>query len=250
MEKVKELHQKKKKLSMGTVDEFCIKIDSDKCVEKFTCDEQEDKIFIELLNKKSLMYFDLSSVRKKCREKAKMFNYDLGLFNRFPMWVYRYLAADDPLCKDSGETRKIEIFTVFMFINKISPELMMAFYIEAGQSIEDAFNIHKFLVIMKKIYDKHDRSELIGLFGDWFTYHCQSQTLRRIDMSLVEYGVPSRNNAQFIPDKIQWRRQRVSRRLLRTGEYTVNDDMDLMELKRSVQNGLRYRGRFRDRNAP
>lgn len=109
----------------------------------------DDDTFIAALSKRTQKFQDLSTVRNKCKLQAKKFGFDENLFNRIPMWVFRSLAADDPLCKECHNTKKIEMICLFMLINDISPDLMMSFYIESGQSIDDTFNLHKYLNTMK-----------------------------------------------------------------------------------------------------
>lgn len=135
-----------------------------------------------------------------------------------------------------------------MLINNISPELMMAFYLEGGQSLHDAMKIRDFLNKMKEMHDKLEKDDLIALFGTHFTFHGQTKTLRRFDMSLVGNSSRGRSNEPFIPDNMNWRRQRVVGNLIRTGQFTVYDEMDLMEVKQAWRNGLRLRGRFINRN--
>lgn len=47
----------------------------------------------------------VSLVRNKCKVQAEKFNFSSELFNRIPMWVFRSITADDPLCKAS-DTKK------------------------------------------------------------------------------------------------------------------------------------------------
>lgn len=121
---------------------------------------------------------------------------------------------------------------------------MLAFYLEAGQSVNDAMDAHKFLHLMKKLYDENTNENLIGLFGDYFTLHLETRTLRRIDMTTVVHGDTSKANEPFLPSSLNWRRERVVRNLIRNGHYTIQDDLDLREAKSAFQNGLCLRGRF------
>lgn len=57
----------------------------------------------------------------------------MTFLNRIPIHYFRYFTSEDPLCKNSREMTKMEIMTAFMLINKISPELMVAWYLEGGR---------------------------------------------------------------------------------------------------------------------
>lgn len=214
---------------------------SDLHIEQFKSGEGDDE-FTRTIEKMDKQWYDVSTVRKRCRVQAQRFKFDVTLFDRMPMWVFRVLAAEDPMCRISGELTKIDTITIFMLINGINPDLMMAMYLEGRQSIDDAMKLHKFFKTMKKLYDKTDKGDLISLFGNCFTYHCQSRTLRQIDLSVVQHGTRSGHNEPFIPDTIMWRRERLVRSLIRKGEFSVLDEMALDEVKRSWKNGQRLRG--------
>lgn len=234
---------KKSRLNVGSVEDLINSVLSDLEIEKFEIGT-DDTEFYDRITKRTKMFYQIDTVRMNCRKQAEKFRYSSELFFRIPTWFFRNLAADDPLCQNSNETLKIEIMSLFMLINSISPEMMLAFYIEAGQSIELSLKVHKFLKTMRDIYDKNEEDDYIGLFGTWFTFHCETRTLRRIDMSIVKCGETTRTTVPFIPDNLHWRRQRIVRNLIKNGEYTINDDLDLDEVKRSYQNGLRKWGKF------
>lgn len=202
--------------------------------------------FLEALSKRTKKYNKLPEVRNKCKLHAEKFRFSINLFNRTPMWVFRCFTADDPLCKiNYMETKKIDFMTVFMLINKISPNLMMACYLEGGQSVNDVIDLHKYFILMEKLYEEG----VIGMLDDSFAFHLESRTLRRLDMSIVESGPnQSKQNEPFLPHNTNWRRQRVLRNLIRMGQYKIRDEYDLLEVKEAYQQGLRLKGRFMNRN--
>lgn len=213
----------------------------------------EDDKFIDLLNesdtfnaalsKRTQKFRDVSTVRNNCKLQAKQFGFDENLFNRIPMWVFRSVAADDPLCRECHNTTKLELICLFVLINDISPDLMMSFYIKGGQSVDDAFRLHKYLTTMKKLHRESEEIDLIGLFGDKFTFHLATRTLRRIDMSIIQWSSESGRREAFLPDNLNWKRERIVRNLIRNGQHTIEDDMDIRELYSAWMNGLRKRGR-------
>lgn len=205
----------------------------------------EDDEFIATISKRTKECTKLPAVRNACKLQAEKFHFDAVLFNRIPMWEFRCVAADDPLCKES-RTDKLEIMSVFMLINKISADLMMAFYIEGGQSIDDAMKLHKFFNTMHNMYNESEEIDLIGLFGDWFTLHCETKTLRRIDLTAVkqEEKNETKLNEPFLTDSLRWRRERINRQMIRSGKFTINDRNDLLEVKEAWRNGLQLRGRY------
>lgn len=217
---------------------------SNAAVEEFNNGEEIDETFNKLISKTIKQCYNVSAVRQQCRKQAEKFKFDLTLFDRMPMWVFRALCAQDPMCKNSLELTKIDIMGIFMLINNVSPELMMAMYIEGGQSIEDGMQLLAFFKTIKKLYDKTAKDDLLGLFGNAFTYHCQSRTLRQIDMTKIDFGTKIGRNEPFIPDTITWRRERIVRNLIRNGKFTVDDDLSLYEVKRAWQNGQRLIGRY------
>lgn len=146
-------------------------------------------------------------VRKECKIQAKQFKYNEELLNRFPMWVFRYFAAIDPMCQNTNEFMKVEIITIFMLLNKINADLMMAFYMKGGQSIEDSMKLRNFFTKMWHIHGKNGKEDLIAIFGNKCTFHCQSRSIRRIELSIVDNKRPDgRNNEHFVPDNLEWRR--------------------------------------------
>lgn len=231
---------KKRKLDIGDINTLFIELHSDRDVAKFKSDS-EDELFAKILTKKTRAYSDLSSLRQRCRLHAEKFKYPLVMFDRIPMWFFRYLAAEDPLCQNVKAT-KLEIMTIFMIINEIEVNLMMAFYIEGGQCIDDCMQLLIFFGIMKKLNDRTENYMKTSMLGHSFTYHCQSKSLRRIDMSLVECASTNMSKEPFIPDSVNWRRERFIRKIIRSGQFNRMDEIELTQIKQSWQNGLRLRG--------
>lgn len=184
-------------------------------------------------------------VRNRCRREAARFHYSLILFDRFPMWIFRYFQASDPLCVDNiPNFKKLHILFVYMIINKIDAGLMMAFYNAADQDMDTIFRLHKLFSTMWKLYNEAESIDYIPIFGTYFTFHCESRTLRRIDMSVVNYNRGQRNAEHFIPNSMRWKQERIVRSLIRRGEFTVRDEEDLREVKEAWQDGLRRQGRM------
>lgn len=95
---------------------------------------------------------------------------------------------------------------------------------------------------MWRFYQSEPLNELISIFGTYFAFHCETRTLRRVDMSIVQYR-SSENTGPFLPTLNDWRRSRAVRYLIRTGQFQVNDDYDLLEVRLAYQDGLRQVGR-------
>lgn len=210
--------------------------------EIFTFQNNEDEsLFNASITERFNRARDVSQLRYRCKMQAFHFNFDLLKFNRIPIWVFRYFAADDPLCQESDTCLKIEIMTVFMLINKISPDLIMAFYLEGGQNVLDCLKLNHVFHNLKKLFEKTDENYLIPYFGSQFSFHIESKTLRRIDMSIVQFSSTS-NNEPFIPQGTSWRRNRIIRNLIRNGQFTVQDKSDLCDIKEAWKNGLKCVG--------
>lgn len=225
--------------------ELIAQIEENNELDKFHLnDNNDDELFLKAINERQVEYFDLSDVRKKCRLQAERFKYSIEMFNRIPMWIFRYLSSDDPLCQNVPKCTKLEIMTIFMIINKLDPGLVTAFYIQGGQSVADSIKLHKFFSTMLELFKKTEQCSLIPIFGNSFTFHCETKSLRRVDMELVECGTKDGINEPFIPDSIEWRRERFVRKMIRTGEFTIMDDIELNEVKRSWRCGLRLKGIF------
>lgn len=217
------------------------KIESDKAIEEFKSNT-DDTEFANLIRAEKLNPNRIDEVRLKCKTQALRHNMDIKLFNRIPMYMFRYVSAEDPLCKETFEIGKLEIMCTFMLINSLSPNLIAAFHTEGGQSVENVAEILSFYTKMKEIYEKTPNNERCALFGTKFAYHLESKTLRRIDMTIVESK--SRDKEPFIPDQMDWKRQRAIRSMVRNGQFTVEDDFDLRQVKMAWKNGLRLRGRL------
>lgn len=62
-------------------------------------------------------------------------------------------------------------------------------------------------------------------------------------MSIVQWGSRSERKEPFLPDNLNWKRERIVRSLIRNGQHTIEDDMDIRELYNAWKNGLRRKGR-------
>lgn len=175
-------------------------------------------------------------VRRRCRIYAQRFGYDLRLFNRIPIYIFEYFRSDDPLSTNTPSFCQIELMSVFMIINNISSDLMMAFYAAGDQGLDVILRLHTFFFTMWRVYETSDPDDLLGLFGTFFAYHLESRTLRRIDMSIVSYNSGQRQQNNFVPNHI--------RNLIRRGVYRIENEYDLEEVRTALRGGLINRGRF------
>lgn len=179
-------------------------------------------------------------VRERCRVEARRFHYPEHLFGRFPTYIFRYFMSVDPL-HSTGSYSLINIITVFMLINNIDAGLMMAFFNAGDQGLDTLFQLHGIFSVYWRLYRSTPENELISIFGDCFSFHCESRTLRRVDMSIA--NSEPQNHEHFVPDTSNWRRWREVRRLIRIGEFRVIDDYDLLEVREAMRGGMRGRGR-------
>lgn len=186
----------------------------------------------------------IAEVRRRCRIEARRFNFPEQLFSRIPTYFFRYFKSIDPLLDNSEHFCQWHIMTVFMLINNIDAGLMMAFYNAGEQDIDTLFKIHSIFATMWRLYRRTDAVDLVSVFGPYFSYHLESRTLRRIDMSVVTTGRDNRE--PFVPHQINWIRWREVRRLILSSAFRVNDDYDLLEVREAMQGGiLHQRGRNR-----
>lgn len=190
-------------------------------------------------------------VKRRCRIYAQRFNYPLNLFDRFPMYVFRYFQSSDVIHPNSSSTSftQLNIITVFMIINHASADLMMAFYSAGEQDVDTVFRLQSYFLAMWEFYRNEPESELFSIFGTYFAFHCESRTLRRVDMSIVNYR-SNENTGPFIPNIHDWRRSRAVRHLIRTGQFRVEDDYDLLEVRNAYRDGLRLMGRANSNQQP
>lgn len=221
---------------------------SETAVEEFKSGAN-DVEFGKKLSERVRRCYNLKDVREKCCRQAMKFKYSIELFNRIPMWFFRYLTAEDPLCENEKKCTKLEVISIFALINEIDAGLMMAFYIEGGQSINDCLRLHSFFCTMKKLYDKTENYLRTSFLGNSFTYHCESKSLRRVDMSLVECASTEMSKEPFILNSLEWRRERFIRQMIRTGKFSTLDNIELTQIKQCWQNGLRLRGLMKRSNA-
>lgn len=175
-------------------------------------------------------------------KSAKFKQNVLDLLNFLDAFRSTYLAAKDPLCRDDWEMGKVDIMLIFMLINQLPPALIAAWYLEGGQSVDDVIKIEEFYRKMKILFEKEKQNDnnVIGLFGTKFAIHLETRQLMRVDMTVIHPMKVS--NEPFIPDTLNWKRQRAIRELIRKGEYKVTDFQQLQEVKNAWKNGLRLRG--------
>lgn len=50
-------------------------------------------------------------------------------------------------------------------------------------------------------------------------------------------------NEPFIPDTLNWKRERIVRQLIKKGEFTIKEKEDLNEVRNAYKLGLKKRGR-------
>lgn len=187
----------------------------------------------------------LREVRERCRVYAHQYGFPILLFNRIPMYFFQYFGSPDPLTVVSGPFDQMDIINIFMIINGISANLMTAMYAGADQQLETVLRIHEYLLRMWSLYDSQPAHELVSNFGDYFVFHLETRTLRRIDMSIVDHNHQRTRLTNFVPNQVSWRRAREIRRLYRSGQYRIMDIYDLAEFRMAWYGGLRVRqGRY------
>lgn len=185
----------------------------------------------------------IRQIRQNCEKIAVKFNFPIEIFKRIPMWFFGYLRSEDPLYIYSNKFNQINMMTIFMLINEIPPELMMAFYNEGHQNVDIVFRLHEIFIKMRQKYDTIPIDDRIEYFGTNFTFHCATRTLRRIDMSQVELGSRTRKNNNFIPNHGSWPFYRDIRHQIRNGTYSVTHELDIAFAFGAMADGLLPRGR-------
>lgn len=184
-------------------------------------------------------------IRRRCRQYAIRFNYPDILFNTIPTYIFQYFCLINPLEVVPGPFDPMDIMNIFMIINNISADLMMAFYAAGDQELDNVLRIHDYLLRMWQLYNQARPEDLFGLFGTFFAYHMETRTLRRIDMTIVNHNRGQRQPTHFVPNQVNWRRAREVRLLFRRGQYTIGDEFDLAEFRMAWYGGLRNRrGRY------
>lgn len=144
----------------------------------------------------------VAEVRQRCRIEARRFGFSETLFNRIPIYFFRYFMSTDPLLSNPQGFTQYNIMTVFMVINRIDAGLLMAFYNAAEQNIDTLFEIHAIYSTLWRLYERTNADDLLDIFGNFYAYHLETRTLRRIDMSIVNYH--QTNHEQFVPDTVSW----------------------------------------------
>lgn len=188
---------------------------------------------------------NVTEVRHKCRKEASRFSYSINLFDRFPIWVFEYFKSKDPLASHSNSFTQIEIITIFMLINNIDAGLMMAFYNAGGQDVDKLFRLHDIFLKMWKKYRDTPPIQLTGVFGTFFTFHCETKSLRRVDMTIPQRLNNGRINNRFVPYSPHWERDRNTRAQIRNGKFKINNGDDLQRAKDAMFEGLLKQGRRR-----
>lgn len=225
--------------------EPCMHIAStSRAIQKVKVEVDEDEEFLSLLSTADRRKkYHISDNRSKCKIQAARLKLEIRLFDRIPMWVFRYFAATDPLCRNDKKCERLEIMCVFMIINNISPALMVAFYMQSGQCVNDCMKLLSFFTNMKALYNKTAAHSLWTIFGNTYTIHLETRTMRQIDMTLVQSGSKRGEQEPFIMDHLHSHRDRMLRKLIRQGKFTIFDEIGLNQVKQCWRNGLQRRGR-------
>lgn len=185
----------------------------------------------------------VTKVRERCKEMALRFGYPLYLFNRIPIFIFHYFKSNNPLDHYQGSFSQLDYIIIFMLINSITADLMIAFYAAGDQIVDDIFKLHAIFINAWKLHKAASNDELLSTFDDdIFAYHLQSRSLRKIDHSIVKYESKSKYN-YFVPNHPNWKRLRFVRQMIRKGEYRIYDDFDMLELKEAMKQGLLQTGR-------
>lgn len=179
----------------------------------------------------------LSKVRDRCRAIAHRYRYDEILFDRIPTFYFNYFRATDPLAV-------VHLVAVFMLINDISANLMMAFYSAGGHDPDMLDRLHQIFIRQWAAYrQRRGTPELFERFGHYYAYHMETKTLRYIDMSPRPYSGPrQRHRDRFVPDEHNWMQYREVRERLRAGNFVAQDDRDLDIIAAAERNGMYARG--------
>lgn len=181
-------------------------------INSFYVSTKDDEIFLGLLNEEErILKFNIPEVRRRCKIQCQKLKFQLRLFDRIPIWVFRYFAASDPCCENTQKCTKLDIMCVFMIINDMKKT---AFYKEGGQSYDNCLRLLKFFTTMKKLSAKTAMNSLWTVFGNTFAYHLESRSLRQVDMTFVNNGARRENTEPFIPDNLNWKRERMLRRII------------------------------------
>lgn len=67
-----------------------------------------------------------------------------------------------------------------------------------------------FFCTVRGIYNRSEQRLLVGLSVEEFAFHCQTKTLRRIDMELVTHCPANEELRPFISGTLYWRRESES----------------------------------------
>lgn len=112
---------------------------------------------------------NIHEIRERCRIYARQFHYPEYLFDRMPTYVFQYFGSPNPLDTIPGSFDQMDTLNIFMIINGISADLMMAFYAAAEQEIETVIRIYEYFLRMYSLYNESSSIDLIAnlcpLFG-------------------------------------------------------------------------------------
>lgn len=183
------------------------------------------------------------SVRRQCRAEAVRLGFPLRLFGRIPIYYFDYFRSTDPLSTVNVPTMtQVEIITIFMLINDIDVGVMLAFFNAGGCTLDTLLYLDSYLHKMYHLYRNASQVDLLATFGDFFVYHLDTRTTRRVDMTLVEQQ--SQISERFVPNVPNWSRNRQVRQQIREGQYVVHDNYDLSVVHCALRDGLLPIGRY------
>lgn len=187
----------------------------------------------------------LWEVRQRCRYYSRQFQFSQRLFGRIPMYIFQYFLSPDPLAILRITFDQMEIMNIFMLINGISADLMVAFYAAAGHDVEVVFLLHDYFRHIWHLYRTSLSSDLLGIFGHFYSYHLETRSLRMINFERVVTRTTARQGNYFVPNHLNWRRSREVRRLFSVGRYQIDDFFDLDEFRMAWYGGFQHHaGRY------
>lgn len=194
----------------------------------------------------------LTLIRYKCKKEAIRMNYSLELFNRIPMYFFTYFSIDNVLDNVQLNQMYFDILVIFMLINKIDAALMTAFFSCGGQIADMCIRIYDVFFNAWNLFNTVPKTDHMWIFSDRFSYHLETKTLRRIDMSIVSTRRNNNNTSAeyFVPNHVSWRRYRQVRQDIRCGIFKIDSYYDLILYKEvHVDSVLMRRGRYKSKLA-
>lgn len=127
-------------------------------------------------------YTNIGQIRNKCKQIAIRRGFNMDLFGRIPMYIFKYFSLPDPLCGMSyAGFDHIMIPVGFMIVNKISLRLFYEWYLTTPKYSSE-WQTFRFMVehYLDLYFADAWQSEFFNKFNQRYFYNLEHKRLESV----------------------------------------------------------------------